>query len=187
LQLINSDITQGQEAEQRICNYVDSLVSTLNPLHPDVQQWTRPAVHPSKKCFSEISDKEWEQDYCDLLNTVQRYTQCSSAYCLKQADDGTQYCRFGYPIECSSNTHLEFEQVHTKDGSSKYKAKIVTKRNDSRLNQHQQLQLQGWRANCDIQIVIDHHACLESLQSVHLTVKNYQLLSGMHLSLSLVN
>jgi hypothetical protein len=39
----------------------------------------------------------------------------------------------------------------------------VTKRNDSRLNNHQQLQLQGWRANCDIQVVIDHYACVEYL------------------------
>ncbi len=44
-----------------------------------------------------------------------------------------------------------------------YRAKIVTKRNDSRLNTHQRLQLQGWRANCDIQVVIDHYACVEYL------------------------
>lgn len=25
------------------------------------------------------------------------------------------------------------------------------------------MQLQGWRANCDIQIIIDHHACVEYL------------------------
>ena len=39
----------------------------------------------------------------------------------------------------------------------------MTKRNDSRLNNHQQLQLQGWRANCDIQVVIEHYACVEYL------------------------
>ncbi len=39
----------------------------------------------------------------------------------------------------------------------------MTKRNDSRLNNHQHLQLQGWRANCDIQVVIDHYACVEYL------------------------
>jgi hypothetical protein len=39
----------------------------------------------------------------------------------------------------------------------------VTKRNDSRLNNHQRLQLQGWRGNCDIQVVIDHYACVEYL------------------------
>ena len=44
-----------------------------------------------------------------------------------------------------------------------YTAKIVTKQNDSRLNTHQRLQLQGWRANCDIQVVIDHYACVKYL------------------------
>ena len=38
-----------------------------------------------------------------------------------------------------------------------------TKRNDTRLNNHQRLQLQGWRANCDIQVVVDYHACVEYL------------------------
>ena len=41
--------------------------------------------------------------------------------------------------------------------------KKKTKRNDSRLNNYQRLQLQGWRANCDIQVVIDYHACIEYL------------------------
>ncbi len=39
----------------------------------------------------------------------------------------------------------------------------MTKRNDCRLNNHQQLQFQGWRANCDIQVVMDHYACVEYL------------------------
>ena len=39
--------------------------------------------------------------------------------------------------------------------------KVVTKRNDRRLNNNQRLQLQGWRANCDIQVIIDYHSCLE--------------------------
>ena len=62
-----------------------------------------------------------------------------------------------------NKTTLEFEAVNTKDKTLKYRAKVVTKRNDSRLNNHQQIQLQGWRANCDIQIIIDHHACYEYL------------------------
>ena len=44
-----------------------------------------------------------------------------------------------------------------------YKIQVVTRRNDSRLNSHQRLQLQGWRANCDIQLVVDYQACVEYL------------------------
>ena len=39
----------------------------------------------------------------------------------------------------------------------------MLKRNDSRVNRHQRLQLQSWRANCDIQPIIDNNACLEYL------------------------
>ena len=39
--------------------------------------------------------------------------------------------------------------------------KVVTKHNDNRLNNNQRLQLQEWRANCDIQVIIDYHSCLE--------------------------
>lgn len=31
------------------------------------------------------------------------------------------------------------------------------------MNNHQIIQLQGWRGNCDIQVIIDYHACIEYL------------------------
>ena len=37
----------------------------------------------------------------------------------------------------------------------------MLKRNDTRLNKHQRFQLQAWRANIDIQPIIDYTACLE--------------------------
>ena len=66
-------------------------------------------------------------------------------------------------MDTCSKTRLDFEEVHNKGNEPQYKARIVTRRNDSRLNNNQQLQLQGWRANCDIQVVIDHYACVEYL------------------------
>ena len=95
---------------------------------------------------------------------VQRHTRCSTNYCLRKRQNLTDLkCRFNFLFENCSNTKLEFEPIHAQDGSTKYKAKIITKRNDSRLNNHQRLQLQGWRANCDIPVVIDYHACIEYL------------------------
>ena len=72
-------------------------------------------------------------------------------------------CTFHFPFDYCPQTTLEFEKIHTSCDNEHYRAKIVTKRNDSRLNNHQHLQLQGWRANCDIQVVIDHCACVEYL------------------------
>ena len=41
------------------------------------------------------------------------------------------------------------------------KVKVKTKRNNNCLNNHQQLQLQGWQAYWDIQVIINYHSCLE--------------------------
>ena len=70
---------------------------------------------------------------------------------------------FPFQFDHCAKTKLEFEKVHSKNDEVHYRAKIVTERNDSRLNNNQQLQLQGWRANCDIQVVIDHYDCVEYL------------------------
>ena len=43
-----------------------------------------------------------------------------------------------------------------------YRAKVVTARNDPRINHHH-LQLQGWRANRDMNIIIDYPSCVEYL------------------------
>lgn len=98
------------------------------------------------------------------MNTVQRHTHYSTKHCLRPKQNQENFhCRFSFPFECCNNTPLQFEQVHNKDKTIQYKAKSITKRNDPRLNNHQPTQLVGWRANCDIQVVIDHHACVEYL------------------------
>ena len=58
--------------------------------------------------------------------------------------------------------HIKFNKV-TSSGESHFRPEIVAKRNDPRVNLHQQTKLQGWRANCDIQLIIDHNACIEYL------------------------
>ena len=136
-------------------------MSTNNPCSPHEQNWVKPDTHPSKNVHSNIPKSDWDGDYINLLNTIQRHTQCISVYCLRHKN-GKQ-CRFDYPIDKCKRTHLEFEKVHTKDGTSKYKAAIVTTGNDTRFNCHQRLQLQGWRANCDITIIIDYHSWVDCL------------------------
>ena len=95
---------------------------------------------------------------------VQRHTRCSTSYCLrKRSNESELKCRFHFPFDLCPKTRLEFEKIHTSGDNEHYRAMIVTRRNVSRLNNHQQVQLQGWRANCDIQVVIDHYACVEYL------------------------
>ena len=141
---------------------VDKLMSTVNPNIPYQSGWHKPEVHPCKKKYADTITTEAEEDYENLLNMVQRHTNCSSAHCLKE-QNGESKCRFGYPIKTCETTHLEFERINLKNGQCRYKAKVVTARNDPRLNQHKRLQLQGWRANCEINIIIDYHSCVEYL------------------------
>ena len=154
------EVREGHKAEKAICKYVDFLMSTQNPCTSN--DWLKPQVHPCKKQFEHIKQNEWDKDYKDLLNSVQRHTKCSTAYCLrkKQQEDEVS-CRFNFLKECCEQTHLEYEKLKSKDGLEHYKVKVVTKRNDGRLNNHQRVQLQGWRANCDIQVIIDYHSCPE--------------------------
>ena len=76
---------------------------------------------------------------------------------------GKLCCRFNFPFDNCQKTRINFEPVHTKSGQPMYKPVIVTKLNDSTSSRHRPLQLQGWRANCDIQITVDYQGCLEYL------------------------
>lgn len=161
---LDTQIAEGRKASQKMCDYVDWLLSTYNTNSSTNGTWVKPSIHPCQKAHTDITVEDWDNDYVDLLNTVQRHTRCSTNYCLrKKQTDKDLKCRFNFPFEECDSTRLEFERIHTQSDVAKYKAKIITKRNDSRLNNHQRLQLQGWRANCDIQVVIDYHACVEYL------------------------
>ncbi len=39
--------------------------------------------------------------------------------------------------------------------------KLITKRNDPFINPHSRLQLQGWRANVDLKLILSIHAALQ--------------------------
>ena len=162
LSKLNEQVQDGKKASDVICKYVDGLLSTYNPDPPDNGNWIKPTVHPCQQHHKDIQNTD--TDYIDLLNTVQRHTRCSSNYCLRKKENESDLkCRFHFPFQPSISTKLEFEPINSKTTGSQYKVKVITKRNDPRLNNHQRLQLQGWRANCDIQVVIDYHACVEYL------------------------
>lgn len=132
-------IVKGKDNEQLVCQYVDFLLSTWNRCPPD-EGWSKPNFHPCQTSYLSLQSKDVERDYVDLLNSVQRHTTCSSKYCLRKNDKSALECRFHFPFESCSDTTLQFEPINTMSGETKYKATVVTKRNDSRLNRHQPLQ-----------------------------------------------
>ena len=159
-----SKIQENKErnSSKFVCiTFAQYCMSTQNPTNPDEGNWVKPVNHPCKLSFENVQNN-WDTDYENLVNLVQRHTNCSTAYCLRKKGGSDElFCRFGFPKETSEKTHLEFETFRSKDGKDHYKVKVVTKRNDRCLNNNQRLQLQGWRANCDIPVIIDYHSCLE--------------------------
>ena len=122
---LKSSIQCGLKAEETICRYVDSLVTTINPNHPDKHSWVRPNVHPCKNRFSEIPVEQQHADYNDLVNCVQRHTNCSSAYCLRKDDKGPQSCGFKYPIDECNESRVQSEKITMKDGAERYRSVVV--------------------------------------------------------------
>ena len=118
----------------------------------DAEDWVKPDVH---RCHLKF-------DHSNMVNTVQRHTKCNSAYSLKIDSGGNQYCRFHYPFYTQSVSYTKYNKIETIAGVV-IRPEIVAKRIDSRISRHQQIHLQGWRANCDISLVIDDNACVEYL------------------------
>ena len=148
-------ILYGQYAKQKAIAYADWLVTTVNDSIPD-DQWTLPQLHPCTIRLTNVPDSALNEDYTNLVNTVQRHTRCSPAYCIKQKQNQQQpTCRFGYPKECTDQTDITFEQLSNGD----LRATLTTKRNDPRINSHNRLMLQNWRANVDLQVIVDMTAC----------------------------
>ena len=146
-------ILYGRHAADSVTKYVNTLVTTVNNSIPD-ETWRRPDPHPCAQKLNEIANLE--DDYEALVNCVQRHTQCNPSYCLKSTNSQDQpKCRFGYPIDCIPHTTLSFEELTT----GEIRATIATARNDPRINPHNKQMLRHWRANVDLQIIVDVTAC----------------------------
>ena len=67
----DQDIEAGHQAANTVCQYVDWLLSTVNPNPPDDGNCIRPEIHPCQRQHSDICDHDIQSDYVDLLNMVQ--------------------------------------------------------------------------------------------------------------------
>ena len=143
---------EGRIAKAKVLAYADWLVTTINDALP-TDAWQLPQPHP---CACQLPNVNRDEDYCDLVNSVQRHTRCSAAYCLRRKPGQQEpTCRFKFPREMQDHTEIAFEELP----NGKVRATLNTKRNDPRVNPHQRIMLQNWRANVDLQIVIDVEAC----------------------------
>ena len=158
-------IREGELAKIAVLQYADWLVTTCNLALPD-EFWRLPDPHP---CAVSINVTDSDGDYCDLVNTIQRHTQCSAAYCLrKKGPQQEPKCHFDYPRPLQAESTLTFEKL----SDNTIRATLTTKRDDPRINTHNRLMLQNWRANVDLQVIVDVNDTLPNMQQrVYLDLK----------------
>lgn len=147
-------IAYSQQAKLKAIQYADWLVTTINNDIPD-ETWRPPNPHPCTLKLNDIPTTSCDSDYQSLVNCVQRHTRCNAAYCLRRKNGKEPTCRFGYPIEQTPTTTVTFERL----SNGQVKATLTTSRNDPRINSHNRLMLQHWRANVDLQVIVDVNAC----------------------------
>ena len=145
------------EVKQNIVNYVDNLITTINPgVLPDgTDAATAPPPktnpHICNKPYSEVHIDNFQEDLIDLVATCQRHTRCSPSYCLRTIQ-GEQKCHYDYPKALQAAT-----TIVTVDNEPE----LLTARNDGLVNSYNSLQLSAWRANIDMQYCISRHKVIE--------------------------
>ena len=80
----------------------------MNDCLPE-EHWTVPNPHPCARPIQETGNED--DDYHSLVNSVQRHTRCSAAYCLRIKPGQQPQCRFNYPKECTEETSIEFDLI----------------------------------------------------------------------------
>jgi hypothetical protein len=93
-------------------------------------------------------------DYESIINCCQKHVCRPTGYC-KSTRNKTG-CRFNYPKDCPiEKTYLRFDET-----KKNVRAEIVLKRNDKFMNVHNRLICHHWRANVDMQIILDISAAI---------------------------
>ena len=148
----------GDMSKKRVLSYAETLISCWNIRDASQFNPVVPDPHPaSKRPPSDLQDTTaFNDDLEELANCVQRHVCRPNGYCYSRKHDG---CRFSFPQERRSESELVFEQ----SSSGEVTAKLLLKRNDEFMNPHLPAILPFWRANMDIQIVVDTDACIRYL------------------------
>ena len=151
-------IEAGHQAQETVKVYANWLVTAINDALPQ-DNWTIPSPHPSEISIETVDNLDG--DYEALVNSVEHHTKCSTAYAIKMKPGQQPTCRFNFPKDCQDETTIDF-QLTTKAASDDHeltleeitqaqvKATLTMKQNDGRINFHNRVMLQHWRANADL-------------------------------------
>jgi ATP-dependent DNA helicase PIF1 len=101
---------------------------------------------------------DFQSDHCDLCNRCQKHgrlirgsQRCVPSLCHKRGS-----CRFHFPYPCTPDP-----LAYVDDAQAGARKRFSPARNDPWLNQHSKPVLLGWRANVDLQPVLDRDAAIK--------------------------
>jgi hypothetical protein len=151
-------VVKGEKAEIIINIYLDTLISSMNPLflHPDKINFDFKNIdlHP---CSIDLvtCDNEAELDhYIKLIQCTQIHDcERDKAFCC---DTTTKKCRFHFPIATTESSNIQFEEKKTA-----LIIKFLPKRNDPYINQFVPLIAIFFLANHDLKPILDYEQFLK--------------------------
>ena len=103
--------------------------------------------------------QNFNDDYQALVNSLERHTKCSTAYCLQNKPGQEPTCRFKFPKDCQEETSLDFQLVR-KAGSDDHERQLkkspkLEVKQPRLLTSHNRVMLQHWIAIVDLQAIVD--------------------------------
>ena len=101
-------IEAGHQATTTVIKYADWLVTTINEAIPQ-ENWVVPFPHPPSSLIQNVQN--FNDDYQALVNSVERHTKCSTAYCIRKKPRQEPTCRFNFPKDCQEETSLDFHLI----------------------------------------------------------------------------
>ena len=151
IEALKVKIIAGLEAEERIINYTETLITCSN-----IRITEQPNSVPDPHLYSMPFDSNDEdKDYESLSNCCQRHVCRIDGYCKSNKQSLAGKCRFSYPQKLRNKTEIFFTE-----NDKSVRAEILCKRNDTQMNSHNRLICQHWRANVDMQIILDIFAAI---------------------------
>ena len=157
-------IEAGKHAEYVVSRYCDWLVSTSSPQEYEdngkdykckpVDKGWESRKHPSELNWSDLAAEDCDKDYEIAMHWLARHN-CLKGSCMKNGK-----CRFKFPQKVTKQTHIKYGKERD-DGT--FQVRLVPKRNHCVANSHNRITMQHWRANTDMQIVLDPVQCLNYL------------------------
>jgi len=113
---LQPQIEAGHQAQETVKLYANWLVTTINDALPQ-DNWI-PSPHPSAISIENVDSLD--RDYEALVNSIERHTKCSTAYCMKIKPGQQPTCMYVCMYVCKSLF---------KHGKSSVKLKLKTKTN----------------------------------------------------------